>query len=126
MEPSRWSAGVAGSGLDWVSICAAFNIRPEEWRDGLCTAALRRAEKICSVGCLGGRLWWKPMSVSAPPGPLIPDSSALKAEKAGVPADGGNGIGEMLGKYSRLVFSTALRRMRDEEGAKEVTQNVFL
>lgn len=66
------------------------------------------------------------MPVSAPPGPLIPDSSEPNAERTGASADGGSGIGEWVGRYSRLVFSTARRRMGDEEAAKEVTQNVFL
>ena len=67
-----------------------------------------------------------PMPVSAPPVPLNPDSPANRGQETGLSAHGGDGFGDVVAKYSRLVFSTVLRRTGDEEGAKEVTQNVFL
>ena len=62
--------------------------------------------------------------MSAFPGPLPSTASPVAKDVAD---SGGTVFNEVMAVYSGLVFSTALRKLAgDAEGAREVTQNVFL
>jgi RNA polymerase sigma factor (sigma-70 family) len=64
--------------------------------------------------------------VSAFPSPLPSPATASPGAKD-VADSGGTVFNEVMAAYSGLVFSTALRKLAgDAEGAREVTQNVFL
>lgn len=62
------------------------------------------------------------LTVTGPPEPMLSDRSLLEACAAG----DAQAWAELLARYERLVFATALRQGLNREDAADVTQTVFI